>query len=232
MTKPFILTLLVLCTAWISDNFRLLEPLDFERSLRQNPEAVVLDLRDIESYEKGHIKGAIVIDFLRDDFREYFLGKYKKDQPLYIYGQSAHASENTGLYISELGYTNVNVLKGGFENWIRSSRPYKSAGKNFTPLSYISKQNYFQILKEKKWVLIVFKEDYCPYCDKMENSFKELLNENADLSIRKINLQTNGELSEWQGVTKNSTLILYKDGIQYWKSTEEPDKQNIQEHIF
>ncbi len=210
----------------------LLDPLDFEKSLRENPDAILLDLRNIDVYMKGHIKKSTVIDFLRDDFKEFFTGKYKTSDKLYIYAQSAENSAHATQYISELGFTKVVGLKGGFENWIRKSRPYNSNSENFKPLSYVTKQNYFQIVKEKKWVLVVLHEDYCKECETMQPAFEALKGEMPDLQISKINFQTNVELAEWLNVTRNPTLILYKDGIQYWKTSGITSKEKIKEHIY
>jgi thioredoxin 1 len=210
----------------------LLEPNEFEKSLRENPDAVLLDLRNVDAFMKGHIKKSTVIDFLRDDFKEYFTAKYKQTDNLYIYAQSAENSSHAAQYIAELGYAKVTGLKGGFENWIRKSKPYKSNSADFKPLSYVTKQNYFQIVKEKKWVLMVFHEDYCKECETMQLTFETLKKEIPDLQIANINFQTNVELAEWLNVTKNPTLILYKDGIQYWKTTGVTSKEKIKEHIY
>jgi len=213
------------------NSFRQLNPLDFEQALRENREAVLIDLRNVESYMKGHIRKAVVIDFLRDDFREYFLGRYPlKTTPLFLYGQSADNSEHTGLYIAELGYENITVLKGGFENWIRKSRPYRSVSTEFKPLGYVSKENYSHMVREKKWVLVVFHEDYCAPCENL--GLAGLQAENPDLYIARINSETNGEIAEWLNIRRNPTVILYKDGIQYWRSTEEITRQKIRENIY
>jgi len=230
MTRLLVFLLLMQSATMAQLPFRRLDPLAFEQAIRENPESVLIDLRNVESYMKGHIRKALVVDFLRDDFREYFLSKYATNTPLFIYAQSAENSEHTGLYITELGYKNVTVLEGGFENWIRKSRPYRSVTPNFTPLSFVSKENYNHIVREKKWVLIVFHEDYCAPCENM--GLAELQAENADLKVTRINFQNQEEIAEWQGIRENPTLILYKDGIQYWRASGEISRGKIREHIY
>lgn len=232
MLRLTLLLLLAVSSATAQNPFNLLEPNEFELALRKQPEAILIDLRNVDSYTKGHIRKAIVVDFLRDDFREYFSGKYKKDAPIYVYAQSADNSQHAGQYIAELGYKNVTALKGGFENWIRKSKPYKSVGNEFKPLSYVSKQNFHRTIKEKKWTLVVFHEDYCKECEAMDGILKELQAENKELLVTKINFQTNVELAEWLDVIKNPTLILYKDGIQYWKTTGVTTKDKIKQQIY
>lgn len=230
MTRILVVLLLMQGAVQAQNSFRLLEPLDFEQALRDNRAGVLIDLRNVESYMKGHIRKAVVIDFLRDDFKEYFLGKYTKNTPLYLYGQSADNSEHTGLYIAELGYQNVTVLRGGFENWIRQSRPYRSVSAEFKPLGFVSKENYGRIVREKKWVLVVFHEDYCAPCENM--GLAGLQAENPDLYVARINFQTHGEIAEWQNISQNPTVILYKEGIQQWRSSGAITKEKIKEHIY
>ncbi len=212
--------------------FRLLEPSDFETELRKAPEAKLLDMRNVDSYTLGHIRKAQVIDFMRDDLKEYLPTKYKKTDLLFIYAQSESNTLHAGQYFSELGYSNVVVLKGGFENWIRKSKPYKSNNGNFKPLSYISKENYYQIIKEKKWVLVMFHDEICSECEKMEDTLKQIESENADFKVAKVDLQINSGIAEWQDIRKSPTLVLYKNGIQYWKTTGYPDKAKIKSQIF
>ncbi len=230
MTRILVFWVLIQSTALAQDRFRLLDPVDYEQALRNNREAVLIDLRNVESYMRGHIRRAVVIDFLRDDFREYFLGKYDKSAPLFLYGQSAENSEHTGMYIAELGFENVTVLKGGFENWIRQSRPYRSASSDFKPLGFVSRENYNRMVHEKKWVLMVFHEDYCPACETL--GLAELQAENPDLKVVKINFQTQGEIAEWQNIRQSPTLILYKEGIQYWRASGEVSKEKIRQNIY
>ncbi len=230
MTRILVFLLLIQSPVQAQSSFRLLEPLDFEQALRNNREAVLIDLRNVESYMKGHIRKAVVADFLRDDFKEYFLGKYEKKTPLFLYGQSGENSEHTGMYIAELGYENVTVLRGGFENWIRKSRPYLSVSSEFKPLGFVSKENYGHIVREKKWVLVVFHEDYCAPCENM--GLAELQAENPDLKVVRINFGTHGEIAEWQNIRQNPTLILYREGIQQWRGSGTVSKENIREHIY
>lgn len=230
MTRILVFFILVQSTVFAQENFRLLDPLEYERTLREHPEGVLIDLRNVDSYIRGHIRKAVVIDFLRDDFREYFLEKYSKDTPLFLYGQSAETSQHTGMYIAELGYTNVTVLRGGFENWIRQSRPYRSVSTDFKPLGFVSKENYNRMVLEKKWVLVVFHEDYCAPCDSL--GLAELQVENTDLKVVKINFQTHGAIAEWLNIRQSPTVILYKDGIQQWRSSDEVTREKIRQNIY
>lgn len=230
MTRLFLALFLLPLFSQAQQRFESLEPYDFEIVLRKKQDGILVDLRDVDAYIKGHIRKAVVVDFLRDDFKEYFSLKYPKNTPLYLYSQSEEGSAHSATYLKELGYTNITYLKGGFENWIRKSRPYVSAEPTFKPLSYISKENYSQLTRTKPWVLVLFREDHCPVCDQVD--WNELQQTYPDLQISRINSSNQKELAETLNITKNPSLLLYKNGVQVWRETEQINAAKIKENIY
>lgn len=209
-----------------------MNPSEFEKALRKSPEALLIDVRNINQYMNGHIKNARLIDYFNDDFKAYFEKNFNKNEKLFLYAQTENATADAGLYISELGYENVVILAGGFENWIINSKPYRSTNTSFNPLKIISKENYIQLLKDKKWTLAMFHEDYCEPCQELSKTITDLQEEIPEFSYIKINSEMNDGLVEWLKIYKNPTLILYKDGIQYWRTTSIPDREKIKEHLY
>jgi rhodanese-related sulfurtransferase len=230
MTRLFLCLFLLPALALGQHRFEALEPYDFELVLRKKQDGFLLDLRDVDAYIKGHIRKATVVDFLRDDFKEYFTQKYPKTAALYLYAQSEAGSAHCAKYLQELGYENITYLKGGFENWIRKSRPYVSVETTFKPLSYISKENYSQLTRSKPWVLVLFHEDHCPPCEKVD--WLELQKTYPELQISKINFSNQKELAENLNIVKNPSLLLYKNGVQVWRETEHINAVKIKENIY
>lgn len=230
MTRLLLTLFLLPCLAFGQNRFESLEPYDFELVLRKKQDGILIDLRDVDAYIKGHIRKAVVVDFLRDDFKEYFTQKYPKTTPLYLYGQSEEGSAHSAKYLQELGYHDISYLKGGFENWIRKSRPYVSVTPQFTPLGFISKENYAQLIRAKPWVLVVFHEDHCPPCERVD--WQELQKTYPDLQINKINFSNQKELAETLNIVKNPSLLLYRNGVQVWRETEQIKAAKIKENIY
>lgn len=88
--------------------------------LMNHQDAVVLDLRDKESYKKSHIINAIQTsaDALENDA----LNKYK-EKPLILVCAKGLQSPSIATKLKLKGLTGVNVLKGGMENWIAAGLP-------------------------------------------------------------------------------------------------------------
>lgn len=209
-----------------------MNPSEFEKALREFPEASLVDVRNINQYMNGHIKSARLIDYFSDDFKAYLEKNFQKNEKLFLYAQSESATTNAGLYIHELGYVDVVILSGGFENWIKNSKPYRSRNSNFNPLKIISKENYVQLLKDNKWTMVIFHEDYCEPCEELYQNLIDLQKEISEFNFIKINSEMNNGLVEWLKIYKNPTLILYKDGVQYWRTVSVPDREKIKEHLF
>ena len=76
----------------------------------------VLDVRDIEAYDEGHLKGAVHVayDSLVQDAD---LVLEDRSQMVYVYGQSSEQSCAAAQKLSDMGYTSVAEI-GTYEEWI------------------------------------------------------------------------------------------------------------------
>ena len=80
------------------------------RNLVEN-DAYILDVREMDEYEVGHIKTAKIIPLsqLRDRYEEI-----PRDVPVYIHCRSGQRSYNAVLMLQSKGYDNVFNVSGGF----------------------------------------------------------------------------------------------------------------------
>ena len=92
--------------------------------LRGNKTNVVLDVRTKEEWERGHLPGAILIDFIEPDFEE----KVAKLDPSKTYlvvcasgGRSARACKK----MEALKFKNLYNVKGGMNAWEKAGKPVK-----------------------------------------------------------------------------------------------------------
>jgi UPF0176 protein len=106
--------------------------------LTDNPDTVVVDMRNHYEYEVGHFEKAIEVP--SDTFREQLpmsaeLLKEKKDAPIIMYCTGGIRCEKASAYLLHQGFTNVFHLEGGIINYANTVREQglenKFRGKNF-----------------------------------------------------------------------------------------------------
>jgi thiosulfate sulfurtransferase len=75
---------------------------------------VVVDVRDIDSYEEGHIKGAIHLSIpaLQD-----FCETADKTKSVIVYCYHGISSQSVAQHLVDQGFEMVYSLIGGFEAW-------------------------------------------------------------------------------------------------------------------
>lgn len=78
------------------------------------PKMVVIDARDAGQFAKGHIPGAIHMDWRQVLARR---NEIPKDKPVLIYCNTGSLSAQAGFALRVAGWENVRILQGGMEEW-------------------------------------------------------------------------------------------------------------------
>lgn len=107
--------------------------------LLEDPEAVVVDMRNHYESEIGHFENAITpdVDTFRDslDLIEEQLREYKESRKLVMYCTGGIRCEKASAYYKHKGFQHVFQLEGGIIEYTRQVRekglPNKFRGKNF-----------------------------------------------------------------------------------------------------
>ena len=98
-------------------------PVELDRWIKANENnLVVVDVREAEDYEKGHIPGATNIDINSTQFTEKVSGLDKGKTYLVncaVGMRSARACQK----MAALGFTNLVDLAPGFEGWKKAGKP-------------------------------------------------------------------------------------------------------------
>ena len=83
---------------------------------------VILDVRTPEEFNEGHIDGAVMIDFYRDDFSTQ-LAELDPAVPYVLYCRSGNRSGQTTAIMQELGFQSVQDVDGGSLAWQAAGLP-------------------------------------------------------------------------------------------------------------
>jgi len=79
----------------------------------ENPNYILVDVRDQIEYEKGHLENAINItttEILSDDNTDILNEIVEKEKVALLYGKNPNEVNGAFLMLTKLGYTNVKIL--------------------------------------------------------------------------------------------------------------------------
>jgi rhodanese-related sulfurtransferase len=96
------------------------------KELLQTGGIVLMDARPTGEYEAGHIPGAISVPYER--FSDYYAAlsktvSYDATIVCYCQGITCDDSENLARELKFMGYANVLVYKGGWDEWSKAGDP-------------------------------------------------------------------------------------------------------------
>ncbi len=102
---------------------RVVTPQDAAATIADPPaDLVILDVRTPEEFAEGHVEGAVLLDFYREDFAEQ-LAALDPDVSYVLYCRSGNRSGQTRALMSDLGFTDVEDVEGGIVNWQTAGLP-------------------------------------------------------------------------------------------------------------
>lgn len=117
MIKVLIIVLFVLIVFGVFRYFKqrsylkILTEEQFQEGYRK---AQLIDVREPQEFERGHILGARNIPMTQLKQR---LVELRKDKPVYLYCQGSSRSARAAQLLQKNKYTDINQLNGGFKKW-------------------------------------------------------------------------------------------------------------------
>ena len=104
-------------------SIRVVDPDEALELVDNPPEALaIIDVRTPDEFEAGHLADAVLIDIYRDDFAQQ-LDALDRTTPYLIYCRSGNRSEQARQIMTDLGFTNVTDIAGGYEAWQAAGHP-------------------------------------------------------------------------------------------------------------
>ena len=93
-------------------------PIDIHQAYQklQHQEAILVDIRDPQSYAQGHIKGSY---HLTDGSLNQLIANVGYEKPLIVMCYHGISSMNAAQYLLHQGFAQVYNLEGGFAAWAK-----------------------------------------------------------------------------------------------------------------
>ncbi|MGL4630951.1 MAG: rhodanese-like domain-containing protein [Leadbetterella sp.] len=200
---------------------------EFKDRFYKSTERILLDIRNPRLYQKAHISKSVNLDFEEDDF-EKKIKTYNKKSEIFLYCQNGSYSSEAYTFLTEIGFKNIRILEGGFENWVRTPMPYVSSPSFTETLSIYTSEDYKNLSIRFELVAFTFIKDDCLACQDQEKVLNEIKTKYPNLRVIKINAEDNLTLSEKLQIKEKPTLILYKSSHQIWRHTGLAKKEDLE----
>lgn len=112
----FMVLIFALCTACgHSGTYKTLTPDEAKSMIESNSDAIILDVRTLEEFEKKHIPNALLIpieDLRKDDFAKI----PDKNATILIYCRTGRRANEAAQLLADKGYKNIHAF-GGIVDW-------------------------------------------------------------------------------------------------------------------
>jgi len=206
-----------------------LSPADFQKKMKDLPNAPVVDVRTPEEFNRSHLQNAINININDENFDRQ-INKLDKNKPVLVYCLSGSRSSYATRSMRSEGFKEVYELYGGMIKWRAVGLP-ETTNKN-TAVVGMSTAQFKELLNTDKLVLVDVYADWCAPCKKMAPYLEEIKKEmGATVTIVRINADQNRSLVGELKVTALPTILLYKNKTIVWSNTGYLTKEEITAHL-
>lgn len=218
---------LISCNEKKSGIIEEITPKDFAEKIKTAENAQILDVRTPEEFESNHIDHAVNVNWNGDDFAAK-VAAYDKSKPVFVYCLSGGRSKKAAAKLNELGFTSVYELEGGIMKWNA-----EGFSKPSTANAGMTMDEFNNLLKTDKKVLVDFYAEWCGPCKQMEPYLLKMQKEMADkVVIIRIDVDKNETLATQMKIEQLPTMILYENKAEKWKNIgfikEEDLKKQLQ----
>lgn len=188
----------------------------------------LVDVRTPEEFEKGHIEGAINIDWNNPDFAEQ-IAMLDTGKPVFVYCLSGGRSGKAVEKLEKAGFEQIYELPGGMMEWRASNFPESTTNQIEAGMTI---QQYQTLVKSDKLVLVDFYADWCAPCKKMEPFLNRIATDMENrLTFVRIDADANPTLCQELGVEALPYLKLYQGNKLIWEHLGFIEEQELRMHI-
>ena len=208
----FIGFLFASCNGQTNVKYESIPAVNFAEKIKSTTQPSIIDVRSPEEFAGQHINNAINIDWNGDNF-ESKIGKFDKSKPIFVYCMSGGRSKQAAEKLGNMGFTKIYELQGGIMKWNAAGLSVPS-----DKIIGMCTQEYNDLLKTDKIVLIDFYADWCAPCKKMTPFLIKMQKEMADkVTVVRLNADENKTLISQLKIDELPTLFIYKNNQIIWK---------------
>lgn len=207
---------------------------EFAAKIKATPNASIIDVRTPQEYSEGHLENAVNYNWNSNQFSTQ-VADLDKTKPVFVYCLSGGRSASAANKLRSLGFTEVYEMNGGIMKWNAANLPLTIETKTDSkPQTKGMSLNQFQeLVKSDKIVLVDFYADWCAPCKKMEPYLTEISKDMAETVVLvRINADENKELCAELKIDAIPVLQVYKNQQISWNSVGFVEKAEVVKQLM
>jgi thioredoxin len=214
------------CQGQTSIKVETISALTFSEKIKATPNPQILDVRTPEEFSSDHIDHAVNINWNDDNFIK-IVSKYDKLKPVFVYCLSGGRSKKAADKLEEMGFINIYNLDGGILKWNAQGLEKPSE-----KIIGMCSQEYAELLKSDKKVLINFYAEWCEPCKKMAPYILKMQKDLADkVIIVRLNADENKTLLKDLKIDELPVLILYQNKEVKWRHAGFLNEEDLKKQL-
>ena len=183
---------------------------NFEKKIKETPNAYLLDVRTTGEFGGGHLPKAMNIDFRSPDFSAK-VAQLSKDKPVLIYCLSGGRSAQAAEQMRTAGFQ-VTEMKGGYLKWTTRLKPLEGV----PDVKHDAAWNLADFKKEiasSDAVVVDFYAKWCAPCLKMMPIVDKLAEEfKGKVTVLKVEADGNQAIMQAYGIDEIPSFIVFSKG--------------------
>ena len=226
VTLFFISFLFISCQGQPAKNVQVIDAKAFVEKLKVAGTSQLLDVRSPEEFAIERIDNATNVNWNSDDF-EAKASKYDKNKPIFVYCKVGGRGLKAANKLSEMGFTEIYNLEGGIMKWNATGMAKPS-----DRIIGMCSQEFAELLKSDKKIMINFHAKWCEPCKKMAPYILKMQTEMKDqISIIRLDADENKTLLESLKLESLPAILIFKDGKEIWRNIGYISEEDLKKHL-
>ncbi|MGH2666426.1 thioredoxin domain-containing protein [Flavobacterium sp.] len=237
--KSFFIQLFLICFLMTGCNGQGLKTVDvttFAEKLKSTENPQLLDVRTPEEYTTEHIDNAANVNWNGDDFTTK-AEKCDKNKPVFVYCKVGGRSAQAASKLQELGFKEIYNLDGGIMKWNAAGMATRAEGeqggaKPSDKIIGMCSQEFNELLKSDKKVVIDFYAEWCAPCKKMTPYLIKMQEElKGKMTIVRLDADKNKTLVDTMKLDGLPVIIVYENGKEIWRNSGYISEEDLKKHL-
>jgi thioredoxin len=219
-------TILASCKGQTKENVQTIDAKTFAEKLKTTNKPQLVDVRTPQEYAGGYIENATNVNWNGNDF-ETKVAKYDKTKPIFVYCKVGGRSGQAAKKLAEMGFTTIYNLDGGMMKWSASGLDKPS-----DKIIGICDQEYGELIKSDKKVIVNFYAEWCAPCKKMTPYILKMQEElKGKINLVRFDADQNKTIINYLKIDGLPVIIVYEDGKEVWRNVGYTAEEELRKHL-